>query len=58
MEWFKTLNIQQLFITKGSPWENGYCESFNGKMRYELLSGSDSSLEKLTVPWQIPLSLL
>jgi putative transposase len=28
-----------LFIEPGSPWENGYCESFNGKMRYELLNG-------------------
>ena len=27
------------FIEPGSPWENGYCESFNGKMRYQLLDG-------------------
>ncbi len=26
-------------ITPGSPWENGYCESFNGKLRDELLNG-------------------
>jgi putative transposase len=26
-----------LFIEPGSPWENGYCESFNGKLRDELL---------------------
>ncbi len=25
--------------TPGSPWENGYCESFNGKLRDELLNG-------------------
>jgi putative transposase len=28
-----------LFIEPGSPWENGYCESFNGKLRDELLNG-------------------
>jgi Integrase core domain len=27
-----------LFIEPGSPWENGYCESFNGKLRDELLN--------------------
>jgi transposase InsO family protein len=39
LSWFKTLDIAPLFIEPGSPWENGYCESFNGKMRYELLDG-------------------
>jgi putative transposase len=38
-EWFKTLEICPLYIAPGSPWENGYCESFNGKMRDELLNG-------------------
>jgi transposase InsO family protein len=37
--WMKNLEIQPLFIQPGSPWENGYCESFNGKMRYEFLDG-------------------
>jgi len=37
--WIKHLEVQPLFIQPGSPWENGYCESFNGKMRYELLDG-------------------
>jgi transposase InsO family protein len=27
------------YIMLGSPWENGYCESFNGKLRNELLDG-------------------
>ncbi len=35
--WMKSLEVQPLFIQAGGPWENGYCESFNGKMRYELL---------------------
>jgi len=39
LKWFKTLNVKPLFIEKGSPWENGYIESFNGKMRYLLLDG-------------------
>lgn len=39
MKWFKLLEIKPLFIEPGSPWENGYCESFNGKMRYQLLDG-------------------
>ncbi len=39
LKWFKTLDIAPLFIEPGSPWENGYCESFNEKMRYEFLNG-------------------
>jgi putative transposase len=39
MKWFKTLKVEPLFIQPGSPWENGYCESFNGKMRYQFLDG-------------------
>jgi len=37
--WFKRLEVKPLFIEPGSPWENGYIESFNGKMRDELLAG-------------------
>jgi len=36
-EWLSRLGVRTLFIEKGSPWENGYIESFNGKMRDELL---------------------
>ena len=38
-EWLHRLNVQTLFIEPGSPWENGYNESFNGKLRDELLNG-------------------
>lgn len=31
--------MKTLFIEPGSPWENGYNESFNGKLRDELLNG-------------------
>ena len=37
-EWLKTVGVKTLFITPGSPWENGYNESFNGKLRDELLN--------------------
>ena len=37
--WLNELGATTLFIEPGSPWENGYIESFNGKMRDELLNG-------------------
>jgi transposase InsO family protein len=37
--WLDTLRVNTLFIEPGSPWENGYNESFNGKLRDELLNG-------------------
>jgi len=37
--WLAKLQVKPLFIEPGSPWENGYIESFNGKMRDELLNG-------------------
>ena len=36
-EWLSRLGVQTLYIQPGSPWENGYVESFNGKLRDELL---------------------
>ncbi len=38
-EWLARVGVQTLFIEPGSPWENGYVESFNGKLRDELLNG-------------------
>ena len=35
----KTLGVEPLYIEPGSPWENGYLESFNGKMRAQFLNG-------------------
>jgi transposase InsO family protein len=37
--WLARMEVQTLFIEPGSPWENGYIESFNGKLRDELLNG-------------------
>jgi transposase InsO family protein len=36
--WLARVGVQTLFIEPGSPWENGYIESFNGKFRDELLN--------------------
>jgi len=36
--WLSHLGVKTLFIEPGSPWENGYIESFNGKPRDELLN--------------------
>jgi len=43
-EWLEKLGTKTLYIEPGSPWENGYCESFNseslnGKLRSELVNG-------------------
>ena len=38
-EWLGRVGVKTLFIEPGSPWENGYIESFNGKLRDELLNG-------------------
>jgi putative transposase len=37
--WLGKIGVKTLFIEPGSPWENGYNESFNGKLRDELLNG-------------------
>ena len=36
--WLGRIGVRTLFIERGSPWENGYNESFNGKLRDELLN--------------------
>jgi transposase InsO family protein len=35
--WLNRLGVKTLYIELGSPWENGYVKSFNGKLRDELL---------------------
>ena len=46
--WLQRVGVQTLFITPGSPWENGYVESFNGKLRDELLD-----LEVFDTLWEV-----
>ena len=56
VNWLNKLGAKTLFIEPGSPWENGYIESFNGKMRDELLDREifDTLLEAqvLTEDWR------
>jgi len=46
-DWLSRVGVKTLFIDPGSPWENGYNESFNGKLRDELLNSEifDTQLE-------------
>ncbi len=54
--WLTRLGVKTLFIGPDSPWENGYIESFNGKLRDELLNGEifDTVLEAkvITEQWR------
>ena len=38
-KWLASTGAKTLYIEPGSPWENGYCESFNSKLRDEFLNG-------------------
>ncbi|MCK0172542.1 IS3 family transposase [Aliiroseovarius sp. S1123] len=38
-DWIAAVGAQTAYIEPGSPWENGYCESFNARLRDELLNG-------------------
>jgi transposase InsO family protein len=55
-KWLTNLGVETLYIEPGSPWENGYVESFIGKLRDELLNGEifDTLLEArvITERWR------
>ena len=57
-QWLAAVGVGTLYIEPGSPWENGYCESFNSKLRDEFLNGeSFYSLKEaqiLTERWRVP----
>ena len=38
-KWIKAVGAKTAYVVPGSPWENGYCESFNAPFRDELLNG-------------------
>ena len=38
-DWIAAVGSTTVYIEPGSPWENGYCESFNAKLRGEFLNG-------------------
>ena len=46
-KWLERVDVKTLYIEPGSPWENGYVESFNGTLRDQLLNGEifDTLLE-------------
>ena len=54
--WLKEIGVQTAYIEPGSPWENGFCESFNGTLRDELLNGeifySLKEAKVLTKQWK------
>ena len=56
-DWLANVGTRTLYIEPGSPWENGYCESFNGKLRDEFLRGeifySLKEAQVLTEQWRI-----
>ena len=51
-EWLGRIGVKTLYIQPGSPWENGYNESFNGKLRDELLDRSSTPCRKLIEQWR------
>jgi transposase InsO family protein len=54
--WLGRVGTKTAYIMPGSPWENGYCESFNGKLRNELLNGESFYTRKeaqvITEQWR------
>ena len=43
-DWLAQIGVQTLYVAPGSPWENGYCESFNGSLRDKLLKAKSSTV--------------
>ena len=56
-KWLANIGAKTLYIEPGSPWENGYCESFNSKLRDEFLNGeifySIQELRVLAERWRV-----
>jgi putative transposase len=56
-KWLARTGAATLYIEPGSPWENGYCESFNSKLRDEFLNGeifySLKEVQVLAERWRI-----
>ena len=64
-EWIAVAGAKTAYIERGSPWENGYIESFNARLRDELLQRpmsprefvlDSAKLSELRVRWSLPLS--
>ena len=56
-KWLADTGAKTLYIEPGSPWENGYCESFNSKLRDEFLNGeifySMKEMRVLAERWRV-----
>jgi len=56
-KWLADTGTKTLYIEPGSPWENGYCESFNSKLRDEFLNGeifySMKEIRVLAERWRV-----
>jgi transposase InsO family protein len=56
-KWLAATGAQTAYIEPGSPWENGFCESFNSKLRDEFLNGeifySMKELRVLAERWRV-----
>jgi putative transposase len=56
-QWLPNNGAKTLYIEPGSPWENGYCESFNSKLRHEFLNGdifySMKEIRALAERWRV-----
>jgi putative transposase len=56
-QWLANTGAKTSYIEPGSPWENGYCESFNSKLRDEFLNGelsySMKEIRVLAERWRI-----
>ncbi len=54
--WLEQLDIGTLYIEPGSPWQNGYAESFHGRLRDEFLAVEEfeslAAARKLTAAWR------
>jgi len=54
--WLKQVDVQTLYVAPGSPWENGYAESFHSRLRDEFLAlqvfESLAAARKLTAAWR------
>jgi putative transposase len=55
-QWFAQVGVETLYIAPGSPWENGYAESFHSRLRDEFLALEEfenvAAARKLTTAWQ------
>jgi putative transposase len=56
-QWLETAGTKTLYIEPSSPWEDGYCDSFNSKLRDEFLNGeifySMKELRALAERWRV-----